>query len=472
MVKRALLVLCLWCVAASAFALVPKTGTWRATNWPPSTADATSCDAAAQVSASFMSSSAYQNPVLRTYTAVGPANYYSDGSGCAYPATEKLNSSGAVINFNLGINKITSGSCPAGSSPSGSLCACNSGYTESAGQCVQQNLCAALIGKASVVNWTEGYTRTPDEGDTQGVGPVNVIPNTVCSAGCNVSVQKTGPGVEYYVSQQPTSQGLYRRSRDMPSVNLGTQCTSGPNDANQPTAPEPQCPGQVGVVGNKVTCIATAEKPITPTPVPTPEKAPIAGNPSAGPKPPSGDGSGEGSAGRTPSAGTGGNSGGGAAAGMGGKGGGAGGTAAGTGSGTGAGSSNSGGRVTNPGDGTEQAACGAPGQPVCSVKVDETGMPGLGTTFKAATDKVNENFDSTSEAIKQIRDGESKPSWSFTFRLPTGCTSYAPAGFDDFAVTINPCAWQSTIHDLMSMVWAAATAFCLIGMVGRTFRST
>lgn len=387
---------------------------------------------------------------------------------CRVDGMRLTRSNGTI--YDVGIQK-SAAQCPTNSVAVSGGCQCASGFDESGGQCVPHvNQCTAQTGQSSMINWTEGYTRTPDEGDTQAVGGVNLPPSTVCSAGCNVSVQKVGPGVEYYVSQQPTSQGLYRRSRDMPGVNLGTECTAGPTDANQPTAPEPQCPGQLGTVGNRVVCLSTAEKPVTPSPLPPPDKTPIAGNPSAGPKPPSGEGAGEGSAGRTPSAGTGGNSGGGAGAAMGGKGGGAGGTAAGagTGSGAGAGTGNSSGRVTNPGDGTEQANCGAPGQAVCAVKVDESGVPLTGD-FSDATSKLGEHQNKVSEALGQV-EGMQAPQWSFSFQLPTGCTAYTPAAFEEFGVSINPCNWQGTIHDLMSMIWAAVTAFCIIGMVGRTIR--
>lgn len=365
--------------------------------------------------------------------------------------------------------------CPANSTLTGGVCACNAGYNESGGQCLQ-NQCASQTGKLGVLSWTEGYTLTPDEGDRKAVGGYNAPPASgeICQAGCAVSAQTSGPGVEYYVSQQPTAQGLYRRSADFPTVGLGTPCSASDQAANSPTAAEPACPGTVGLVGNKVACVSTPSKPVPTTDAPAPSKPPIAGNPAAGAKPESGTGSGSGSAGRTPDAGTGGNAGGSASAAVGGKGGGAGGTAAGTGgtgNGTGTGGNTSGSVAKGP-EGTEQAACGAPGQPVCDVKIREGEMPGLGNTFKSATDKVNENFTSTSNAITSIRDGEGKPTWSFSFQLPTGCTAYKPVGFDAFNVTLNPCEWQGTIHDLMSMIWAAATAFCLIGMVGRTLRST
>lgn len=456
MVKRFLWLLLLTC-GVSAHALIPTVAGWKAnhqTVYYPSAESACIAGFGGQNGTFFEAST-------------------TPGSNSAACNGKRPNNGATFTAFAVYLypnNKV----CPSNSTAVTGGCQCAPGYDESGGQCVPHvNHCSALVGQTSVISWTEGYTRTPDEGDTQGVGPVNVIPTNICSGGCNVSVQKTGPGVEYYVSQQPTSQGLYRRSRDMPGVNLGTECTAGANDGNQPTAAEPACPGTVGMVGNKPTCVSTPEKPVNATPLPTPDKPPIAGNPAAGAKPPSGEGSGEGSAGRTPSAGTGGNAGGGAASAMGGKGGSAGGTAAGTGSGSGSGGGtggNSSGSVAKGPEGTEQAACGAPGQPVCAVKVDESGMPSKGdlSQGETASDKAKSDAEAAIASAASIQ----APTWSFSFQLPTGCTSYSPQGFEAFNITLNPCQWQSTIHDLMSMIWAAVTAFCIIGMVGRTIRES
>lgn len=325
------------------------------------------------------------------------------------------------------------------------------------------NACAASTGKTGTVNWTEGFTATKDEGDRKAVGGSYTPPpasGEMCQSGCLISAQVTGPGVEYFVSQQPTDQGLYRRSRDMPYVNLGTACTVAANAPNVPTTPEPKCAGALGTVNNVQTCVSTPAAPVPTTQMSDPSKTPIAGNPSAGIKPDTGEGSGSGSAGRTPEAGTGGNSGGSAVAAMGGKGGSAGGTATGTGT------------VKAPASGEQQAACGAPGQPICDVKINEGEMPKDATGFKDANEKLDDNVKALGDQIKSIQNEESKPSWSFSFQLPTGCSPYQVASFKGTSFTMDPCAYQSTIHDLMSMVWAAATAFCLIGMVGRTLRST
>lgn len=339
---------------------------------------------------------------------------------------------------------------------SGGGCQCKAGYIQREGLGCVADSCKANSGKTGIVNWTEGYTATPNEGDRAAIGGYNKPPSdgNICENGCMVSAQTSGAGVTFFVSQQPTANGLYRRSADFPTVALGTPCTASEKAANSPQAPEPKCEGTVGQVNGKTVCVSTPAAPTTTTPMPAPSTTPIAGNPAAGAAPTSGEGSGTGSTGRTPDAGTGGNSGGSASAGVGGKGGTAGGTSSGTGT------------VKAPAAGEQQAACGAPGQPVCDVKVSEKDMPEGKDAYKSATDQIKENADETKKGI----DGAANitaPSWTFSFQFPTGCAPY-DTGLRGFV--LNPCRYQSTIHDLMSMIWAAVTVFAIIGMVGRTIR--
>lgn len=321
--------------------------------------------------------------------------------------------------------------------------------------------CQADAGKTLIKNWTVGYTRTPDDNDYNAVGPVNKVPGAgkgACFNGCTGNQGSTDePGWKAWKSQTATAQGLYRNSLDIPFKMTGEACSTD-NTAALPNTPNPTCPGYVGEVNGKKGCFGTAAAPIIPEGIPPPiSKPPEAGNPPAGPVSSTAGTTG---ASRTPTSGDGGNAGGPAAAAVGGKGGSAGGTTSGTGT------------VKAPATGDQQANCGAPGQPVCDVKINEGDMPKDGTTFKDANEKLDDNVKAAGDHITKIQNEESKPSWSFSFQLPTGCSPYQVASFKGTAFTMDPCAYQSTIHDLMSMVWAAATAFCLIGMVGRTLRST
>lgn len=109
--------------------------------------------------------------------------------------------------------------------------------------------------------------------------------------------------------------------------------------------------------------------------------------------------------------------------------------------------------------------CGLPGKPKCLI--DESGTPAeVGSTF----DKAKSDLDVSQTAAKAAIDsaaGIAAPTWSFTFQLPTGCAPYV-TGIK--GVVLNVCQYQSTMHSLLSAIWAAATAFAMIGMVGRTIR--
>ncbi|MDM0027769.1 hypothetical protein [Variovorax saccharolyticus] len=126
---------------------------------------------------------------------------------------------------------------------------------------------------------------------------------------------------------------------------------------------------------------------------------------------------------------------------------------------------------TTSGNGEDEGGleCGIEGKPACKVDIDEEGTPNLGTTFDAAKGELETNK-GAAEAQINAASSIQAPTWSFSFQLPTGCTSYDVTTFKGLAFKMNPCTYQSTIHDLMSMIWAAVTAFCLIGMVGRTIR--
>lgn len=109
--------------------------------------------------------------------------------------------------------------------------------------------------------------------------------------------------------------------------------------------------------------------------------------------------------------------------------------------------------------------CGLPDTPKC--KIDETGTPpDKGSTFtKTETDLDTQKAADIAEIAKAALIPA--PAWSFSFALPTGCSSYA-TGIKNIVISV--CSFQSTFHDLMSMIWAAVTAFAMMGMVGRTIR--
>lgn len=347
------------------------------------------------------------------------------------------------------------GTCPANSTLANGQCTCSADTVESNGQCIASQ-CSTTKGKTSIVNRTVGFVRSTDENDYAVVGPVtkSIPGRLICVNGCAAEIQPVNtstPGAGAYRSQVPNAAGLYRLSLDLPVTENGTSCAAGAEGSatekapQNPLTPAPTCPGYVGEVNGRLGCYGTAEKPVVTVPADRPVSPPESGNPAAGPKPVSGEGSGTGGAGRTPVGGTGDNNGGPSSA-----------VTAGRPSGT----------ASAPAAGEEQMNCGAPGQPKC--RIDESGTGDGKTAFDSAKSELTDNEAATKNAINGAAN-ITAPTWSFSFQLPTGCTPYQ-TGIRGFVM--NPCAYQSTIHDLMSMIWAAVTAFCIIGMVGRTIRES
>lgn len=105
----------------------------------------------------------------------------------------------------------------------------------------------------------------------------------------------------------------------------------------------------------------------------------------------------------------------------------------------------------------EDLECGLPGTPPC--KIDETGTPGTDEANFDKGEEEIENFKSGLFAKVQEKLDEITHEWTWTFALPTGC---AALQFDTQVgpvVQIDMCEWQPMIHDIMSMVWAAAGVF-------------
>lgn len=111
--------------------------------------------------------------------------------------------------------------------------------------------------------------------------------------------------------------------------------------------------------------------------------------------------------------------------------------------------------------------CGLPDTPAC--KIDETGTkPDAGDTYTQPKTELETAKTSATSAIADAAN-IATPAWSFTFQLPTGCAPYV-TGIK--GVILNVCQYQPVMHSLLSAIWAAATVFCMIGMVGRTIRES
>lgn len=121
-----------------------------------------------------------------------------------------------------------------------------------------------------------------------------------------------------------------------------------------------------------------------------------------------------------------------------------------------------------PGEpGPEGEPCGAPGQPICAVRVDESGTPGAKEyqdAIKQQGDLATELYGEEGGLTRRVQDflGESPAGiagWTWTFSLPTGCTPYVVAALN---ITLDVCDFQPVIHDIMGLLWVLSTIFALV----------
>lgn len=408
----------------------------------------------------------YSSPELACRAAISASTAprtYSRVSGLSCYAT--VPSTGQEVLYTNLIARVNS--CPVNSTQSGSQCQCDVGYDQSGNQCVQ-NQCGSKSGQTDIINWTAGWQRSPSIADNSPfIAPNNPgSTGSVCEGGCTKQFETFAPCPECrsYVSQEPNSQGLYRVSIEFRGRYTGAPCTS--SAADNPVRPDeskdPQCPGYVGEVNGRKGCFGTADKPVRPETNFIPSSSPQQpGNPPAGAAP-------LGQPGQTPSSGSGGSAGGpaGAAVGPAGSGG----------SGTVSTSGNGSGRVAKQ-DGTEQQECGAPGQPVCAVKVDETGVPaGVATTFDSANSKIDETKGKAEEQLGKAAGTADKGFletarglfWAppvaacEAIQLPPQIRSVASS------VSIDPCGVVDGGRAIMGFVWAATGLFMCLGMIKRS----
>lgn len=464
---RRLLVLLLFCLCTHAYALIPVVNSepfvWRGDVSKQVFGSEPGAACASEIALRHPTYS-FQSVVLASWqsgecmgkTSTGPVIHVDDISAVCVRGS--LNTETRVCDIPP--------QCPANSTQVSGGCQCNSGFDQSGSQCVPHvDQCSGQTGKTGVLNWTEGYTRTPDEGDRKAVGTVYSPPSSgnVCLGSCSVSLQTSGPGVQPLVSQAPTSQGLYRRSVDYPYVALGTSCNPGVADVGaDKNATPPDCPGTVGEYSGHPVCVGTAAKPVIASGMPqAPGSTPIAGNPTAGDKPATGEGSGSGSAGRTPSSGDGTAKGGPADAGKGGKGGEAGGTADGT------------GVSPKRTDDKQPDPCGAPSQPECSVRVNEKGTPdGAGTTFDVAKGKMDEtkgkNDDQLQRAAGTSDKGFLEPVRSMFWAPPIAACEPVELPSRMQGLKVDACGVVDGGRSIMAFLWAAGGLFLCLGMIKRS----
>lgn len=339
----------------------------------------------------------------------------------------------------------TYGGCSGGPSPT-SLSGTISTQVVDCGQ----EVCSTQAGQSKIVNFTVGYTRSPNidtDPNWKLVGAPNKVPSSglLCnpSSPCELRFSGFSDSDMAWQSAAPTPNGLYRLSLDISATVTGNTCTPTELDtaALSKTAPIPPCPGFTGEVNGVPGCYGTASSP-TSNDVSEPKpKTPQSGNPTAGEKPSTGEGSGTGGAGRTPSTGDGGPGGGPAAA---------------AGSGT-----KPDGTTPKPGEGKEQANCGAPGQPKCGI--DEGGTPSKFEGDKAALDKWKSDVEANRNTIKDA-DGSFFDSYSMFFAVPP-IVPCEPIELPNDQVLTRQCDVVEGTRSVMSYIWALAAIWICLGWI-------
>lgn len=311
--------------------------------------------------------------------------------------------------------------------------------------------CKTKAATTTTINWTVGYTRTPNidaDSNWKLIGPPVVVPQDggICEAHSSCKVQADYSGsMDAWQSLHPTAEGTYRLSLDFPATYTGDTClpTALDNAGTSQKEPIPRCPGFVGEVNGVKGCYGTAANPTSADPAVPKPKPPQAGNPAAGEKPSTGEGSGTGGAGRTPLAGDGGPAGGPAGA-------------AGSGSGT-----KPDGTIDKPGEGKEQANCGAPGQPKCGI--DESGTPskfeGKGDLLSGWEEGVKTNRATIEKSGTGVFD-----SFNVFFSAPplVGCEPIELP--NDQAITRH-CDVVDGTRSVMAYIWALTALWLCVGWI-------
>lgn len=291
------------------------------------------------------------------------------------------------------------------------------------GQC--EDTCT--VGASKVLTFGVGWSATGEDDPNEGTW--GIPPLSWCDGSCMFSFHDL---IGVYMDEEVSANGYYEITATSEYQGTGATCTT-PSDPPENPDPEPPCGD-----GNCTPGDGDGDGP---------------GDGDGGGDP--GDGDGDGDDGDTPGGEN--------------PGDGAGGD--GDGDGEDPGDDGPGGGTGPGGDGEGEdeggGECGIPGKPPCAVKIDETGVPDGNSIFNGVNTQVDNlpNHASFKDAIEGIKNNNDlTPSWTWTFQLPTGCTPFQLGGYD---ISIDVCQWQGMIHDIMSMIWAAATVWFLIALFMR-----
>ncbi|WP_131667123.1 hypothetical protein [Comamonas thiooxydans] len=171
----------------------------------------------------------------------GSASRYDGGSSGGYC---RLTDSAGNPYANLNVYPISS-SCPANSSPSGSSCACNSGFQEKNGQCVKPDACSGLAAYCSGLKGVTGMFESKGQVDMSSGSCQKALDYPGCSQGCATSA--VGMSVQY-----KNGAGQWMSAQEM-KVTGGT-CNV-PPDTDQPSQKDTDCAGGYAEMNGVKKCV-------------------------------------------------------------------------------------------------------------------------------------------------------------------------------------------------------------------------
>lgn len=278
------------------------------------------------------------------------------------------------------------------------------------------------VGASKVLTFGVGWSATGEDDPNEGTW--GNPPMSWCDGSCMFSFNDL---LAVYMDEEVSANGYYEITATSEYIGTGATCTT-PSEPPENPDPEPPCGD-----GNCTPGDGDGDGP---------------GDGDGGGDP--GDGDGDGDDGDTPGGEN--------------PGDGAGGD--GDGDGENPGDDGPGGGTGPGGDGEGEdeggGECGIPGKPPCAVKLDETGTPtGSGAFDGVSSDGIGDALEGVKGSIQGVIDRDDTPNWTWTFQLPSGCTPLQLSGYN---LSIDVCQWQGIIHDIMSMLWVAATFWFLISM--------
>ncbi len=371
---------------------------------------------------------------------------YINSSGVTYTITTVWASSActfSAVNATGGTTTVlpaqsSRNSCTANATYAAGVCACNSGFTESGGGCVPTGGCTPGSTVAGVVTVAWAYDPTA----TKYAVPM-AIPNTICIGGCVGGSTSAGPDVSSWagggtgkcgVGTSPNaSNGLYRVACSIQGTTTGATCTGGSDPA-----PAPACPGAVGSVNGKPTCLPPGTSAVPGT---------TSGIPNLSPNPSTGGTSG-GIGGSNPGGGDPGTSGNPI-------------TVVGPGGGNGtAPTGNAAGNPSN--DPNQNPTCGYPGGPPC--KIDESGTPTGEGAYGAANTALDNSVTAALAQVNGINGGAKMTStgwdWSLDVGIPSASCSPLVLGVAGHEASFDWCDTLGGARTLFGwFLWAAGALY-------------